>query len=377
MSNCIYSAILSTAEIYYGLYYIYWQIATCIADTEVGQNCLWLIMLLLVYVICDTPFSLYDTLLIENKYGLTEKTFAKYVLDEIKLCALVLTMCIPITFILVNILNLRVSFFLLLWILTVILIFTAMSLYPYYLARLFTPFIPLPDGELKTCIINLCRQFRLHLKEVYLVNENAQSGHSNVKIIGFGARKELVLNKTLFPRATRKCNLTNDEILAVIAHELGHWRFCHYSQLFPVLVLYYFLIYIFYHCYFYHPCFYLAVGFPKCCQPKMAGLVGVALFLLTPFNIFLSFIRNLHTRKLEFEADAFVVSMRRGEDYIMGLTKSNENIMYCIFDSWYSCWNIDHPTLYERLLYINKMQTLEDMKIRICSGPVRCDNYSC
>lgn len=126
-------------------------------------------------------------------------------------------------------------FFWYLWILSVVVSLFMMILYPEVIAPLFDKYSPLPDGELKQKIEELAASLKFPLYKLFIVEGSKRSSHSNAYLYGFHKHKRIVLFDTLIKGYCKKddgdsdkdCGCETNEILAVLAHELGHWKHNH------------------------------------------------------------------------------------------------------------------------------------------------------
>lgn len=124
-------------------------------------------------------------------------------------------------------------FFLYLWILSVVVSIFIMIIYPELIAPLFDNYSPLPDGELKQKIEELAASLKFPLYKLFIVEGSKRSSHSNAYLYGFHKHKRIVLFDTLIKGYCKKDDkdkdqgCETDEILAVLAHELGHWKHNH------------------------------------------------------------------------------------------------------------------------------------------------------
>lgn len=124
-------------------------------------------------------------------------------------------------------------FFVYLWIVSVVVSLFMMILYPEVIAPLFDKYTPLPDGELKKKIEELAASLKFPLYKLFVVEGSKRSSHSNAYLYGFHKHKRIVLFDTLIKGYCKKDDEDADkgcetnEILAVLAHELGHWKHSH------------------------------------------------------------------------------------------------------------------------------------------------------
>lgn len=181
----------------------------------------------------------------------------------------------------------------------------------------------------------------------------------NAFMFGFMKNKRIVLFDTLMDQ------VSNDEILAILGHELGHWKMGHTVTNFVVTQVYTgFMFYFFSLCYNSHA-LYRAFGFDDDSRP-IPTIIALVLFMSTiwaPVDKTLSFIMTVHSRKCEFEADEFSVNLGMSSKLQSGLCKIHlENLGAMSPDSWYSTYHYSHPPLVERLSAMMKLDTRKKMQ---------------
>ena len=205
-----------------------------------------LVFFLLEYVrskALDIPFSLYSSFIIEERHGFNKKTLRLFFKDqalELLICIILVPICLFGYLYLVE--NGGDYFFIYVEIFLISFIFIMMWIYPNFIAPLFNKFVDLEQDnkELKVAIDELASSISFPLKKVYVMDGSTRSAHSNAYFYGFGSNKRIVLFDTLLKQLNQK------EIVAVMAHELGHWKMKHMPKnLFIIIVKTFIYIYIF------------------------------------------------------------------------------------------------------------------------------------
>ena len=241
------------------------------------------------------PFDLYDTFVLEKKYGFSTITWRLWITDLIKsliLSAIIMT--IMISAFMAFIYYLPASWWFWAWLFFTLFEIILLWLYPVLIAPLFNKFEPIKDEELREKINALMDKVGLKTKGIYQVDEGKRSKHTNAYFTGIGKTKRIVLYDTLL------ASHTPDEIVAVLAHEVGHWKKKHILKqlsfmVIASLVLLYF-VYLIVNWSFLYSAFGLKV------TPVYAGLFLVSLYLSSA-GYFLSPIGAAVTRRYEREAD--------------------------------------------------------------------------
>ncbi|PSS11689.1 CAAX prenyl protease, partial [Actinidia chinensis var. chinensis] len=173
--------------------------------------------------ITDLPFSLYSTFVIEARHGFNKQTIWLFFRDMIKGILLSIIIGPPIVAAIVVIVQKggpHLAIYL--WGFMLVLSLVMMTLYPILIAPLFNKFTPLPEGELRLKIENLASSLKFPLKKLFVVDGSTRSSHSNAYMYGFFKNKRIVLYDTLIQQCKNE-----EEVVAVLAHELGHWKLNH------------------------------------------------------------------------------------------------------------------------------------------------------
>lgn len=144
------------------------------------------------------------------------------------------------------------------------------------------------------------------------------------------------------------CN--DNEILGVLAHELGHWSCSHIYKSIALTEVNLLLLFSAFGWFFKYSLLYTALGFPPGQEPIIIGLIVVLQMILAPYNSILSFLVTALSRKFEFEADNFAVSLNYPQELRSALIKlGKDNLDYPIYDKLYSAWYHSHPSLLHRI----------------------------
>ncbi|KAM4805538.1 CAAX prenyl protease 1 homolog isoform X1 [Urocitellus parryii] len=405
-------------------------------EYEITQSLVFLLLATLFSALTGLPWSLYNTFVIEEKHGFNHQTLEFFMKDAIK--KFIVTQCIllPVSSLLLYIIKIGGDyFFIYAWLFTLVVSLVLVTIYADYIAPLFDKFTPLPEGKLKQEIEVMAKNIDFPLTKVYVVEGSKRSSHSNAYFYGFFKNKRIVLFDTLLeeysvlnkdiqeesgmePRndgegdseemkakvKNKKQGCKNEEVLAVLGHELGHWklghtvkniiisqtthpeRHCDATAVHFVLIPVYCIIICTVGSSFFLPsklndireliskdwlrnvkvmnsflCFFLfavligrkelfaAFGFYDC-QPTLIGLLIIFQFIFSPYNEVLSFCLTVLSRRFEFQADAFAKKLGKAKDLYSALIKLNkDNLGFPVSDWLFSMWHYSHPPLLERL----------------------------
>jgi STE24 endopeptidase len=264
------------------------------------------------------PFQIYDTFVIEEKFGFNKTTPKTFAVDQIKGLVLGIALGAPLLAMVLWIFNSVDHAWLWAW-----LAFTAFQLLMMYLAPtfilpLFNKFEPMEDGELKSRIQEMAKKCEFPLTEIHVMDGSKRSTKSNAFFTGFGKRKKIALFDTLIE------NHGTDELLGVLAHEIGHFKKKHIIQrmIFSIVqtaVIFFLLGLVTDQSSAFARELFEAFGVTTI--STYAGLVFFML-LFSPVSRVLGVIGNLSSRKHEFEADAYAAEAQETPEHLIkGLKK--------------------------------------------------------
>lgn len=348
----LFAIILSTFVVYKGLFYDFWLLAgnVCPWRNEIAHSCVWLLIVNTMSTIVGLPFSIYHTFVLEERYGFNKQTVDFFIKDKLKAFALSQVLSVPISaFVIFIVQKGGEYFFIWLWLMVGVITLILLTIYPAYIAPWFDKYTPLPDGELRTAIELLAKELKFPLGQLYVVEGSKRSAHSNAYFYGLFREKRIVLFDTLFPKEDNH-GCQNDEILAVLSHELGHWYHNHINKNLLIMELNLLFMFLSFSLMFTYEPLYTSLGFPVGVKPILVGLIAVIQFVMAPYNTVVSFLLTMLSRHFEFQADGFATSLGRAEPLKRALIKlHNDNLSFPIYDPLYSAWHLSHPPLLERL----------------------------
>ncbi|RAL54165.1 hypothetical protein DM860_004636 [Cuscuta australis] len=298
--------------------------------------------------ITDLPFTLYSTFVIEARHGFNKQTIGLFIKDMIKSIILSVVIGPPIVAAIILIVQKGGPYLAIyLWGFMLVLSLVMMTIYPILIAPLFNKFTPLPDGELREKIEKLASSLKFPLKKLFVVDGSTRSSHSNAYMYGFFKNKRIVLYDTLI----QQCK-NDEEIVAVLAHELGHWKLNHTMYTFIAVQILTFLQFGGYILVKNSKDMFLSFGFDT--QPVLIGLI-IFQHTVIPLQHLVNFGLNLVSRAFEFQADAFAKKLGYASHLRAALVKlQEENSSAMNTDPWYSAYHHSHPPLVERLAAIDE-----------------------
>lgn len=281
------------------------------------------------------PFSVYKTFRLEAKFGFNRTTPALFVRDELKSITLRLLLGVPLLYGLFFLLRALPDLWWILGFVAVMaLVLVMVVAYPTLIAPLFNRFTPVRDETMKARIEALLRQCGFEAKGLFVMDASKRSTHGNAYFAGFGKAKRIVFFDTLLAKHSQ------DEVLAILAHELGHYKLGHITQRIAETAVFAFLGFVVLRWAFESDSLSGAFGLPN--DPGLVLVVlliaaGPVLHLLTPVTSFLS-------RRAEFQADAFAKALLGPESMIRALTKlSRDNLATLTPDKIYVLFYYSHP----------------------------------
>ncbi|MFW5758848.1 MAG: M48 family metallopeptidase [Bacteroidota bacterium] len=300
--------------------------------------------------ILSTPFDLYDTFVIEEKYGFNRTTPKTYALDKIKGWILAILLGGGILALFVWFYRFAGElFWLYAWIfLTFFSIFMTMF-YSTLIVPLFNKQTPLEEGELRDAIEKFAQKAGFKLDNIFVIDGSKRSTKANAYFSGFGSKKRIVLFDTLIKEHT------TDELVAVLAHEIGHYKKKHIvkgmflSTLTTGLMLY--LLGLFIN----RPELSMALGVEQ--SSFHIGIIAFGL-LYSPVSTLLGIGGNWLSRKNEYEADAFAAENFKPEPLQEALKKLSVNNLSNLRPHPVNVFvNYSHPPLLKRLEHLEKFKT--------------------
>ena len=307
--------------------------------------------------ILSIPFSLYREFVVEKKFGFSKMTFKLWIIDYLKegilsiILSALLTIVASIFFV-----KCPSSWWFILAAVLICFTFIMQIIYPKFIAPLFNKFSPLEEGELKDKLSDLLQKTGFVSDGIFIMDASKRSGHSNAYFTGFGKSKRIVLFDTLTK------TLTADELVAVLGHELGHFKLKHIlKRLIFTIPLEFVLLFALYKLAQFTD-LYTGFGFANITAQNVSSVQFIGLFLAIliygSISEIISPITNIFSRKDEYEADKFSVEhCNNKEDLISALIKLNsDNLSELLPPKLYVFWNFSHPTLIERIAALKKIK---------------------
>jgi STE24 endopeptidase len=302
--------------------------------------------------VIDVPLDWYRQFRLEERFGFNKMTPALFISDMFKGLLLAVVLGLPLAWIVLTLMAQAGS----LWWLYAWLVWSGfqllmMVLFPTVIAPLFNKFTPLADESLKSRIESLMTRVGFASKGLFVMDGSKRSAHGNAYFSGFGAAKRIVFFDTLLAR------LAPQEIEAVLAHELGHFKLKHIVKrivlMFAISLAFLALLGWLKN----QPWFYTGLGVMPTMEPGQSNdALALILFMLAlpVFTFLFGPLTSLSSRKHEFEADAFAAQHTDARDLVSALVKMYEdNASTLTPDPLHSAFYDSHPPASMRIRQLN------------------------
>ena len=340
-----FSVVVSLVALFFGLYgWLDTYLRVWIAQ-EVWLCLAFFGVIMLVNTILDIPFDYYRTFVIEEKFGFNKATKGVFWGDQAKNLLLSAVMGgVLLGLITAVYVACPTYFWLLAWLLISAFSLFMTMFYSEWIVPMFNKQTPLEAGELRDAIEQFAQKAGFELTNIYVIDGSKRSTKANAYFSGLGAKKRIVLYDTLIKE------LTTQEIVAVLAHEIGHYKHKHTRSMIVVSLLSNLLMFALLGFFVASPQLSAAMGGE---QPSFH--LGVMAFgiLYSPVSTMLGLIINALSRKNEYQADAYAASYGLGEDLIGALKKlSATSLSNLQPHPAFVFVHYSHPTLLQRILAI-------------------------
>ena len=308
-------------------------------------------ILMLVYSLISLPFSIYATFVIEERFGFNKTTPRIFITDRIKTFMLSLIIGTPILTIVLALFEYAGSYaWVFCWTLVVLFSLGIQFVAPIWIMPLFNKFTPMEPSRLKESILHYADSVDFPISNVFVMDGSKRSSKSNAFFSGLGRNRRIVLLDTLIQKHSIS------ELVAVMAHEVGHYKKKHILQGFVLGIIHtgiiFFLLSVFINSTGLYQGFYMD-------QPSIySGLLFFGL-LYTPLEMVLSIILQIISRKNELQADRFATETTdRPESLISALKKlSADNLSNLTPHPFYVFLNYSHPPLINRIKAIQQFRS--------------------
>ena len=308
------------------------------------------IFFLVLFILSDfisIPFSCYSTFVIEEKYGFNKTTVKTFVLDKIKGYLLTLIVGGILLFGAIYIVSLlENSFWFWLWLSLSFIMLIVNMFYADLIVPIFNKLTPLEPGSLREKIESYTKKVGYSLKNIYIIDGSKRSTKANAFFSGLGPRKTIALYDTLVEKHTE------EELVAVLAHEVGHYKKKHvFTSLFLTISQLGLM------CFLLETCLKVGEISQALGGKELVFHLGLVAFgiLYSPIGTILSILMNINSRKNEFEADYYAKTTYNGAALELALKKLSVDSLSNLYPHpLYTFIHYSHPPLLKRLSALNE-----------------------
>jgi len=315
-------------------------------NSSFAQSGLFFLIFFLLNSIISVPISYYNTFIIEEKFSFNKTTKSTFFLDILKSSLLSIFVGGTLLFLALYLFdNLNDGFWLWLWIGLSFLMILINMFYADLIVPIFNKLKPLDDGELRQKIEKYSEEVGYLLKNIYVIDGSKRSTKANAFFSGLGPRKTIALYDTLIEKHT------DDELVAVLAHEVGHFKKKHIFSGLIMSIIQIGVMTFFLELCLRLPEISLALGGSE--ANFHLGLIGFSI-IFSPISMLSGILTNYISRKNEFEADAYAKETFNGDDLSLALKKLSVDSLSNIYPHpLYVFFHYSHPPLIQRLRALN------------------------
>ena len=317
-------------------------------ENEISLSLIFFMSIFLLNDILSLPFQLYRNFVIEEKFGFNKMSISTFMLDKIKgyLITTIIGSIILIPILLFIMLYPK-SFWIYSWIVVSLFMVFVNMFYTSLILPLFNKLVPLEEGDLKNSLNQYAKSIGFSLSNIFIINGSKRSNKANAFFSGFGKNKKIVLYDTLIK------NHSTSELVAVLAHEVGHYKLNHVITNMLILILSTGLMLFLMSKFLFNSEVSYALGG----KISFRHLEIIAfLILYTPISRLISVFVYMKSRKNEYEADFYAVNTYKKNALVSALRKlSKDNLSNLTPHPVYEFINYSHPSLSKRLKSINKI----------------------
>ncbi len=346
-----FSLLITLIFIYGGIYNIIDQCLIGFLENKIIIGLLFFGLLTLITDIISLPFSIYSTFVIEEKFGFNKTTYATFFFDKIKGYFLMIIIGAPVLSVILYFFETfpKEYSWIYAWALITIFSLIMQPIFNILIAPMFNKFTPMPEGPLLDKIKNYLQKVNFPVKKLEVMDGSKRSSHSNAYFSGLGKNKRIALFDTLLEQ------MDDDEIVAVIAHEVGHYKLKHIhsgiilSAIQSGIMFYILSLFLMDEMLF--EAFYM---------DNISVYASLLFFstLYTPISMLVGFLFSYISRKNEFAADAFSAKTSKLPDsLITGLKKMSKENLSNLTPHWLNVMlNYSHPPVIDRIIALRKFK---------------------
>lgn len=312
------------------------------AEGEIVRGLLGFALMHAGATLVSLPFEIYGTFRIEAKYGFNKTTPGTFAADRVKGLGLAAGIGLPLLALLLWIFQRVPQAWVWAWVATTVFMLALQFVAPRWLMPLFNKFTPLDEGPLRRAILGLAERCAFPLRDVFIIDGSRRSTKGNAFFAGFGRNKRIALYDTLVEKHPEP------ELLAVLAHEIGHFKKRHIVQRLVAAVVQLAVLFL---------C--MGLVLTNAGLAEAFGLKGPTLWLgfvffmilFEPVQLLIGIAGNVWSRRHEFEADEYAASVTGGPEAMTGALKrlARDSLSNLTPHPLYVFLHYSHPPMLERL----------------------------
>ena len=299
--------------------------------------------------VIEFPFSYYSQFVLEEKFGFNKMTLGLFFTDMVKNALIGAVLGLPLIWVILSLMEKAGNlWWLYAWAFFIGFQMLIMLIFPVVIAPLFNKFWPLDNQEVRERIENLSKRVSFALKGIFVMDGSKRSGHGNAYFSGFGGAKRIVFYDTLLER------LAPNEIEAVLAHELGHFKLKHIIKRMAVMFALSLVFMAMLGFFKEQIWFYTGLGVDPMLLAQNDAMAMILFMLVLPvFTFLFSPLSAITSRKHEFEADAFAAKHTNANDLVTALVKMyDDNSSTLTPDPLHSAFYDSHPSASVRINHL-------------------------
>ena len=339
--------VFTVAMLYFLGFGLLSNLSVSFSESVIVQSSIFFLILHLLNFILGIPFSYYSTFVIEEKYGFNKTDLKTFILDKIKGLLISCTIIIGLISLAVFIIqSFSSGFWFWLWLgLSLIMILLNMF-YADLIVPIFNKLTPLENGDLRTKIEAYSKKVGYSLKNIFVIDGSKRSSKANAFFSGLGPRKTIALYDTLIEKHS------DEELVSVLAHEVGHYKKKHILLSMLITICQLGIM-----CYLFEMCISFDVIANSLGSSSMNFHIGIIAFsfLYSPVGLIIGILMNILSRKNEFEADEYAKLTYDGNALSLALKKLSVDSLSNLYPHpLYVFVHYSHPPLIKRLNALNK-----------------------
>ncbi|KAK6456652.1 zinc metalloprotease [Scheffersomyces xylosifermentans] len=318
----------------------------------------------IISTVLSAPSSYYENFAVEDKYGFNKMSVATWISDILKEFTISFLLQAPFLALFLKLIDYYGDASLACgMILATFLQCLNLTLLPSVILPWFYTFTPLKDGKLKEAVETLAKKHKVPLEEIFVVDTSSRTAHSNAYLIGLPWSQKIVLYDNLIETSTI------DEIVAILTHEIGHWKSNDTLKLLAASEATLFIMFSFFSAFIYNKSLYSSFGFNR----EHPTIIGFFLFygIYGELQPVITFFIHSVAQNIEYRADYYAKSYGYGQVLGEALIKLEIQSLTAFHNDWlYSAYRHSHPTLVQRLA---SLDYVSDHKVPTDSKEIKKD----